>query len=326
MASQIGAVTVIGNTTVFGYMNDPRPLSWTDGTPNTAFSNDLNGIYVSNPGNGFSFTAPADTSVRTLVVHAGGYFSIARLTAHLSDSSSPDFVDVTNALTTLYDRNYVLTYSAASAGQTLTVSWVEATDLGAGNVDLNAVALSTFSGAITAVSGNPQSTVVGTVFPTTLQVSVTDAGGRPVSGAVVTFTAPTTGATGSFGGQSIVTAVTGASGIASAPALTANGAAGSYYVTASVSGMPSTAGFALTNVAGPPVSIAPVAGTPGSAVVNTAFTTLLQAFVKDGGNNPVAGATVTFTGPSSGAGVTFAGGGTSGTAVTNAAASPLRRP
>ena len=153
--SQLSSVTAIGNFAVLGYMNDPRLLSWTDGTPDGAIDNDPNGIYVAYAGNGFSFAAPADTNVRTLVVHAGGYFSVAKLTAHLSDSSAPDFVDITSALTSLYDRNYVLTYSAASAGQTLTISWVEVTDLGAGNVDLNAAALSTFSGTIAAVSGTP---------------------------------------------------------------------------------------------------------------------------------------------------------------------------
>src|ERR1700722_15462336 len=138
-------------------MNDPRLLSWTDGLQTLSSSaNNPNGVYVSGAGDGFSFTAPADTAMRTLVVHAGGYFSVGRLTAHLSDSSAPDFVDVTGAITAIYDRNYVLTYRAASAGQTLTVSWVEVTDLGAGNIDLNAAALSLFTGTITTVSGNPE--------------------------------------------------------------------------------------------------------------------------------------------------------------------------
>jgi hypothetical protein len=318
--SQISTFTVIGNTTLFGYQNDPRLLSWTDGLQTlVASSNNPNGVYVSYAGDGFSFTAPADTTMRTLVVHAGGYFSVGRLTAHLSDSSAPDFVDITSAITAIYDRNYVLTYKAASAGQNLTVSWVEVTDLGAGNVDLNAAALSLFSGTITPVSGNPESTAVGTAFPTPLQVSVTDANGNPVSGMTVTFTAPTTatGATGLFSGAQTATAVTDSKGIASAPALSANTVAGSYYVTANASGVPNTAQFSLTNAAGAPVSIAAVAGTPANAVVNTAFTTALQAYVKDGYGNPVSGATVTFSGPTSGAGALFASG-TTATAVTNA--------
>jgi hypothetical protein len=44
-----------------------------------------------------------------------------------------------------------------------------------------------------------------------------------------------------------------------------------------------------------------VAGTPQSATINSAFATGLQATVKDAGNNPVSGVTVTFTAPGSGA-------------------------
>ena len=48
-------------------------------------------------------------------------------------------------------------------------------------------------------------------------------------------------------------------------------------------------------------SITASMGTPQSAAVNTAFATALQATVKDASNNPVSGATVTFTAPGSGA-------------------------
>jgi len=314
--SQLSSFTAIGTTNLLTYSNDPRPLNWTDGNPTVTSTNNPNGVYFPYAGDGFSFTAPADTTVRTLVVHAGGYFSVARLTAHLSDSSAADYVDITSPNTTLYDRNYTLTYSAASAGQTLTVSWVEVTDLGAGNVDLNAAALSIFNGSVATAAGNPQTTVVGTAFATPLQVAVTDNNGRPVSGATVTFSAPTFGATASFSGAASATAVTGSNGLASAPALTANGTAGSYYVTASASGIPATAGFSLTNAAGPPVSILATAGTPANAVVHTVFSTGLQATVTDANNNLVSGTTVTFTAPGVGAGATFAGG-TTVTAVTN---------
>jgi hypothetical protein len=313
--SQLSTYTIVGSGPIWYYANDLRPLSWTDGSPTTVGSGLLDGVYLPYAGNGFSFTAPADATVRTLVVHVGGYFSVGKLTAHLSDSSAADFVDTTPAFTFLYDRNYTLTYSAASAGQTLTVTWVETTDLGAGNVNLNAAALSVFAGAITPTAGNPQSTTVGTAFATALQVKVTDVNNNPVSGATVTFTTPVAGATAFYTGGS--TAVTNSSGLASLAPLTANDTAGSYYVIASVSGIPTTASFNLTNAPGPPVSITATGGTPESAVVNTAFTTALQAIVKDGFSNPISGATVTFTAPASGPSVTFSGSIT--TAVTNAA-------
>src|SRR6266849_508011 len=73
---------------------------------------------------------------------------------------------------------------------------------------------------------------------------------------------------------------------------------------------------AAGGIAGAPSTITATAGTPQSATVNTAFTTQLQATVKDSFNNPVSGASVTFTAPASGASGTFAGG--VNTTTTNA--------
>jgi hypothetical protein len=95
-------------------------------------------VYV-GIGNGFSFTAPADPSSRTLVVHVGGFSSGGTLTAHLSDGSAADFVDTTVSVSGQYDRNYTLSYNAGAAGQTLTVTWK--LSAGTGNVTLNGAAL-----------------------------------------------------------------------------------------------------------------------------------------------------------------------------------------
>ena len=139
VTAQISGYTVVGSGAVSSYTNDPRPLSWSDGTPTASNSHDLKGVFISKVGNGFSITAPADTSSRTLTVHVGGWSSAGTLTAHLSDGSAANYVDTTAAATGQYDRNYTLTYNAASAGQTLTVTWVMAS--GAGNVTLNGAAL-----------------------------------------------------------------------------------------------------------------------------------------------------------------------------------------
>jgi hypothetical protein len=64
----------------------------------------------------------------------------------------------------------------------------------------------------------------------------------------VTFTAPANGASGTFPGSvKTAPAATDASGIATAPAFTANGTVGSYNVTASVAGVGTPASFSLTN-------------------------------------------------------------------------------
>jgi hypothetical protein len=215
-----------------------------------------------------------------------------------------------------YDENYTLTYSAASAGQTLTVSWVMSS--GTGNVTLDGAALSLGGLKLAATAGASQSAPENSQFGTPLQVTVTNSGGAPVSGVTVTFAAPGSNASATFGGASTATAVTNASGVATAPALTANGQPGTYTVTATAPGAGSTAGFSLTNTA-PAVaaSITATAGASQSATVNTIFPTALQATVLTGSGAPVSGATVTFTAPATGASGSF-GGTTTATVTTNA--------
>ncbi len=99
---------------------------------------------------------------------------------------------------------------------------------------------------VTATAGTPQSTTGNTAFATNLQATVKDASNNPLSGVTVTFTAPGSGASGTFAGG-VNTAVTNASGIATAAVFTANRTAGSYNVSASVSGVGTPATFSLTN-------------------------------------------------------------------------------
>jgi len=139
VTAQLSTYTTIGSALVYTYSNDPRAIDWSDGTPNQKSNNDKDGLYVFGIGNGFSFTAPADTTTRTFIVHVGGWLSGGTLTAHLSDGSAADFTDTTSAVSAQYDRNYTLTYRAKSAGQKLTVTWMMTS--GTGNVTLNAVAL-----------------------------------------------------------------------------------------------------------------------------------------------------------------------------------------
>ncbi len=173
-------------------------------------------------------------------------------------------------------------------------------------------------GSITTSAGTPQGTQVGTTFSVLLQAIVKDANNNPVNGATVTFTAPSSGASGTFiNGLNTMSVATNASGIATATAFSANLTANSYLVNATVSGVATPASFSLTNTPGPPKVIATNAGTPQSAQVNTAFSTNFQVSVKDTGNNPLSGVTVTFTAPSTGPRGTFSGGLSSVTASTN---------
>jgi Bacterial Ig-like domain (group 3) len=174
--------------------------------------------------------------------------------------------------------------------------------------------------SMTANAGTtPQSATISTAFANALGVTIKDASNNPVSGVNVTFTAPGSGASGTFSNATgTITVATNASGVASAP-FTANSAAGGpYNVTAASSGL-TTVNFSLTNTAGAASSMTANAGTtPQTATVGTAFANPLAVTVKDGGNNPVSGVSVTFTAPGSGASGTFSNATATITVVTNA--------
>jgi uncharacterized delta-60 repeat protein len=168
---------------------------------------------------------------------------------------------------------------------------------------------------ISPTAGNNQNTPVNRAFADALQVTVKDAFGDLVSGASVTFTAPATGAGGSFSnGSNSIVVTTDTSGVASAT-FTANSLTGSYGVMATISGVIPTS-FSMTNTL-VPATIKVQAGNGQKKTVNTAFGTALQAKVTDAKGHPVVGISVTFTAPASGAGGTFSNGSASITVTTN---------
>ena len=147
------------------------------------------------------------------------------------------------------------------------------------------------------VGGSPQSTAVGTVFATQLQVKALDISGNAVPYTQVQFYAPQA----SFPGPSSSAVVTtDVKGLATAPTLTANLTTGTYNVQASDG---ARVNLPLTNTVGPPASITTTAGTPQSTAAGSPFGTALQAQVKDAAGNPISNVAVTFT---SGPGATFA--------------------
>jgi hypothetical protein len=160
---------------------------------------------------------------------------------------------------------------------------------------------------IAATSGTPQSAALNTAFTAPLVATVT-MGGSPVSGAFVVFTAPATGASGTFAltSSNTETDTTNASGVATSSPFTANGTIGADVVTASVAGVTATTTFNLMNTSGPAASIAATSGSLQDAQTSTAFGAPLVATVVDSNQNPVTGASVIFTAPATGAGGTFA--------------------
>src|ERR1700721_1865258 len=134
--------------------------------------------------------------------------------------------------------------------------------------------------SIAALSGSGQSAFVGAAFTARLLATVTT-GGSPTSGAMVTFTAPTSGPGGTFAGG-VTTAMTDDRGVAASPVFTANAHRGGHAVTAAVSGASTPASFNLTNTTAP-VSVAFNPAPP--AAMPTGATTILTAVVTDDSTN-----------------------------------------
>jgi len=176
-----------------------------------------------------------------------------------------------------------------------------------------------------APKGQAQSGAVGQVYDAPLQARVTDKYGNPITGLAVTFTAPITGAGGTFDGEQSATAITNIDGVATAPAFTANTKAGRYVMTLTAHGAP-MGQLVLTNLSGPAANVK-VIGKTSRAIVIDGVLSNLDVEVADAYGNTIASFPVTFTvqsNPISGAAGTFVGQKT--TANTNAAGIALAPP
>ncbi|SDH13798.1 hypothetical protein [Pseudonocardia oroxyli] len=156
--------------------------------------------------------------------------------------------------------------------------------------------------AITASAGNNQSAAAGQPFPTALAATVTGRS-RPVPGTPVVFRV-TAGSASFPGGSPTASATTGATGVATAPTLTAGPTPGPVTITATAGSGAATEAvvsttFSATVTAPPPAAVtdlavavsAPPTGRPGNSFVATVRVT-------NKGGAPVAKAStvVTLTG------------------------------
>ncbi len=123
---RISNFTTTGTLGPFQYGNNPTSFTWSDGAPTQSALDSTTGVYVFGQGSGFTFTVPADLTTHTLTIYVGVYGAHGSLTAHLSDQSAPDYTDdslLNSSATT--NGMYTITYRAASAGQTLTVTFTD---------------------------------------------------------------------------------------------------------------------------------------------------------------------------------------------------------
>jgi hypothetical protein len=122
-----------------------------------------------------------------------------------------------------------------------------------GNCDIGAYEYTTpgSPSSVIAVGGTPQSAPPSLPFRKRLKAVVLDSAGSPVNSTTLTFTAPSSGASGTFEDSATytTTAQSDAFGIATAAVFTANTSTGSYTVDATVSGVGSPAPFQLSNKA-----------------------------------------------------------------------------
>jgi hypothetical protein len=309
----------------------------TSATPFTAFAAELNGdgradIVAINNASSFNGTATV-----LLGVAAGLNFNVTYGDKQSAFVQSP-FANVLQA-TVVQDGKPVsgatVTFTAPSSGPSAVLSAGSAVTNAAGQAIITASAnsvagsyavtakyqnaLVTFSltnlpaGTITATSGTPQTVLLNSGFQP-LQVLVRDATGNPAAGAVVTFTAPSSGATANLSSNGVVT---NASGQASVNAVS-NAISGSYTVTASVG--TASASFQLTNTTVGTVTA--TRGTPQSTAVSTPFNSPLQVTVLDAAGHPVSNVFVGFRAPTVGASATLSNGAPGSGPLSNGIALP----
>jgi photosystem II stability/assembly factor-like uncharacterized protein len=218
MSNAAGSFATTGTTT----MSDTLPAGYT--------VNNFSTTDVSWTCSGAGTQTATCTS--TLAVKGGSSFPVIKIIVNIPAAS---LTSVTNTAKAFGrgDTTHTSLVTAASGSDTVSVIQVPA--------------------SVTATAGTPQKTGTNTAFPTKLQATVRDAGSIGVPNVNVTFQAPGSGPSGSFGSPcSGVTCVviTDAMGVATAPTVTANSAPGLYTVTATVGSL-APASFALTNIAPP---------------------------------------------------------------------------
>ncbi len=113
--------------------------------------------------------------------------------------------------------------------------------------------------------------------------------GNVVPAVAVTFAAPASGPSATFGGAATVN--TGSDGIATSPILTANATAGAFNVTATAAGA-SSATFSLTNLPAVPKFITFIQQPPPSTAAGSAMTPPIIVQVKDEFQTPLPGVQV----------------------------------
>jgi hypothetical protein len=246
----VQGLTLTNDKLYFAGYTKSTNLTTTTGAYNTSYGGgDWDGFLV-----GFKLPSTSVSLTLSSTPNPAPYGSVVTFTATLNPSSATGQVTFQRGNLTLGTANVVGGVAVyTNTNLPLGSSLIYATYTGDENyapVETSMTQIIT-AGPPTDVfvtQGNNQTTEPGTSFALPLVASVEDTNEYPVSGAIVTFTAPASGASGTFAnGSRIYTGTTDASGRVTTTVFTANSTLGVYTVTATVGGVPVSANFQLAN-------------------------------------------------------------------------------
>jgi hypothetical protein len=123
-------------------------FSWTDGNHPPIVSEANEEVNTFDPNGGFQITVPADTTLKTLNLYTTVFAGQGALQATLSDGSAVAINDQSVTDTDVASKTYSIDFRAASAGQTLTVTFTAAS----GGVGLEAATLTPHLPAVAVTS------------------------------------------------------------------------------------------------------------------------------------------------------------------------------
>ena len=137
----IGELVKVGGREMHTFETTPTAFTWSDGVPAVAVKQTRSGVFTYGQNAGFQIALPADTTPRIVKAFCGVWRGQGKLEATLSDGSAPVVTATKDGVDPETGDNvtFTLRYRAASAGQTLTLKWINAAQRG--NVTIEAVTL-----------------------------------------------------------------------------------------------------------------------------------------------------------------------------------------